>query len=128
MMVKAVVFNNIYEARIFNSEKSLELFGFNGHATKYKFSMRPLSETTTITKVEYASYNNISETVEDEEGNQIPNPKYSSLEDSYTVPKMAVIVKDSLIVKTYDEETGELVSETEPDYVEEITIPIPKGE
>lgn len=127
-MPKAVVFDNIYDARQFNADKSYELAGFTGDATKYKFSMKPTGNTSTMTKNEYAAAEGIAMTILDDEGVQITNPAYTALDTSYTVDKYAVIVHDALIVRTYDDETGELVSETEPDYVEDVTFPVVTGE
>lgn len=121
-MTKAVIFDNIYDARQFNADKSYELAGFTGSKTKYKFSMKPMNETTTLTKAEYAAAEGISEFIEGEDG-QEANPAYTALSDQYTMHKYAVVVHDALIVRAYDEETGELVSETEPDYVVAITLP-----
>ena len=122
-MIKGVIFNNIYEARAFNKTKSFEISGFTGNSTKYKFRMIKLEKTTTLTKEQYAQYENISSTIITDEG-ETPNPQYIELQNFYTVNKYAVIVNDDLIVNTYDEETGELISSIEPPYVEEIEPPI----
>ena len=127
-MTKCVVFDNIYEARKWNLEKSGSMFGFHGSQTKYKFSMKPLSETTQMSKVDYAENEKITQYFEDEDGQAIENPKYAELVDTYVLNKFAVVVNDSLIERAYDEETGELISETEPVYVVDIEIPETQGE
>lgn len=82
-----------------------------GSISRYLFSRRLLKETTTLTKAEYAELYNIPATIENEDGQDIPNPKYEALEDSYTLHKCASIVGDYL--DEYDEE-GNLVGYSSP--------------
>jgi len=100
--MKGIVFDNIWEARIWNKEESCKR-GLCSNITTYKWSIKSLKSTSKVTKSKYAEYNNISETIViDEEGSTTPNPEYTALKSSYTVQKHAVIVNDDLI--TYDEE------------------------
>lgn len=111
--MKGIVFNNEWEAKHWDWDNN----DLNADVTKYKWSHKPLIETTTITKAQYAQFTNIPETIViDDEGTTVPNPKYTNLQSTYTVHEYAVIVNDDLQV--VDEETGEV---TEPEEVIDVS-------
>ena len=92
---------------IFNTEK--EAMDWDWHHNKltgsdstFLYNRIPLKETTTLTKSEYAELYNISATVSDEEGEDVANPNYTELQNSYTLHKYALEVGDDLT--KYDEE------------------------
>lgn len=82
-----------------------------GSRSKYHFARRLLKETTTLTKAEYAELFNIPATITDEEDNEVANPVYESLEDSYTLNKCASMVGDNL---DYYDEDGNFVNYSSP--------------
>lgn len=92
----AQIFNSEIEAKAFNNNEAIKR-GCTG-STQYWFPMyaHP-TETTTLTKVQYAELYNIPAqiTTFDEETQEevtIDNPKYVELESSITVPKWVVEV------------------------------------
>ena len=92
---------------IFDTEKEAMDWDWNhnkltGSVSKYRFNRVPLNTTTTLTKAQYAELFNISQTVLDITDTEIPNPRYTELESSYTLDKYASIVNDDLDVR--DEE------------------------
>ena len=80
-----------------------------GSVSMYHFHRVKLKDTNTLTKAEYAEIHNIPATVQDIDGNEIDNPKYTELEDSITMHKYAAIVhtETPIYQQVYNEETGE---------------------
>jgi hypothetical protein len=96
-MNKAIIFNSEQEAK--NADYHYN--DLTGSVTKYYFNRKPLKDTHTYTKSEWAELYNIPVTIAYEEGNETPNPQYEALDDSYTVQKCALMVADYLDV--YDD-------------------------
>lgn len=87
------------KAIIFDSEEHAKQADWNSNAltgsiSKYRYSRVPLNDTTVLTKVQYAALYSIPETLTDEDGNAVDNPVYTSLENSYTLRKYALVVGD----------------------------------
>jgi len=59
--MKAIIHNSIQEAQAFNHQEALDR-GCSG-ATAYWYQMKQLTQTTTLTKVQYAELNNIPATI-----------------------------------------------------------------
>jgi hypothetical protein len=125
--MKGIIFNTKKEAQDWNREQSHYP---NSNTTSYRWSMKPLTQTTNLTKVQYAEMMNIPKQIEsDEEGTLIDNPQYTELKSSYTVPKYAVIVNDDCdIHETETDEEGNEVPTgvvTVPDEVVDVSSLIP---
>ena len=73
-----------------------------GCVTRYCFPRKMLRITSTLSKAEYAELCDIPEFITDDEGAQIPNPRYEELEDEYVLNKCALCVGSAL--DTVDEE------------------------
>jgi len=115
--MKAIIHNSIQEAQAFNHQEALDR-GCSG-ATTYWYQMKQLTQTTTLTKVQYAELNNIPATIVNEEQETVANPEYTALNNSYTVSKYGVVVEDS---KDVTDEDGNV---TVPDNVVDITDLLP---
>jgi len=114
--MKAILFNTEIEAKAWDFAHN----DFTGDVTKYKYERKPLAETTTLTKAEYAELLSIpkqleqyNEEIDDEE--EVDNPEYTALESSYTLNKCGLVVNDDLDVISED---GTV---TVPDNVVDIT-------
>jgi len=109
--MKAILFNTEIEAMAWDFAHN----DFAGNITMYKYERKPLTQTTTLTKAEYAELLNISATISlDEE--EVDNPEYTALDSSYTLNKCGLVVGDDFDV--YNEETEEMEV---PDNVVDIT-------
>ena len=109
--MKAILFNTEIEAKAWDFAHN----DFTGDVTKYKYERKPLTQTTTLTKAEYAELLNISATISlDEE--EVANPAYTALNPNYTLNKYGLVVGDDFDV--YNEETEEMEV---PDNVVDIT-------
>jgi len=115
--MKAIIHNSIQEAQAFNNQEALDR-GCSG-TTAYWYQMKQLTQTTTLTKVQYAELNNIPATIVNEEQETVANPKYTALNNSYTIPKYGVVVGDS---KDVTDQDGNV---TVPDNVVDITSLLP---
>jgi len=82
-----------------------------GSFTKYFFRRVPLTLQSTFTKDEYAALFKIPQTIYSTDDQEIPNPRYTELDDSYTVHKYAGIVGD--ILDVLDEE-GNVIKYASP--------------
>ena len=110
-MKKAIIFDNEIEAMAWDYAYN----DFTGDVTKYKYERKPLTQTTTLTKAEYAELMGIPATISlDEE--EVDNPEYTALGSSYTLNKYGLVVGDDL--DTFNEETEEMEV---PDNVVDIT-------
>lgn len=120
MLVKAIIFETKWHAEAWNRDNS----GLSGNISMYRWRMQPHpTQTSTITKVQYAAFNNIPAQITLEEGGTpVTNPDYTALQANYTVPKWIVIVGNDL--DTQDEEGNVIV----PENVSEITLPEGGGE
>jgi len=107
--MKVIVFDTEQEAKDFDWNMNT----LTGSISRYRFSRRPLNDTTVLDKAAYAALNNIPATLTNEDGIEVPNPRYEVLEDSYTLNKCALMVGDDLT--TYDEEGN---ATEHPDVVE----------
>lgn len=104
---------------IFDTEKlakewDFEHNDFTGNETMYKWNRKPLIQTTTLTKEEYAEMEGIPATVSQwnektEESKEVENPDYKALADEIAVHKYALMVGDDL--DTFDEEGERVVPE-----------------
>jgi len=115
-MIKAIIFNSEIEAQAWDFANN----DYDGDITMYKYETKPLTQTTTLTKAEYAELLNIPEHLEqyDEEVDDdvvIDNPEYTALESSYTLNKFGLLVGDDLDIHNEDG------SVTVPDDVVDIT-------
>lgn len=63
----------------------------SGSISRYLYARKPLEQTTTLTKAEYAELMGVPDTIEGE-----VNPAYEALEDRYTLRKYALIVGNAL--------------------------------
>lgn len=106
-MIKGVIFDTEEHAKIEDRTYNK----LNENATHYYFQRVPLTQTTTLSKSDYANLFNIPEMLSIGAGSQFPNPKYQSLKSSYTLSKYAVLVGDSLDV--YDDD-GNFVKYASP--------------
>ena len=106
--MKGIIFNTKEQAQQWNRDNSSYP---NTNTTTYRWTIKPLTQTTTLTKTKYAEMMGIPKQIQtDEEGSLIDNPKYTELESSYTVPKYAVIVNDDMDIHEteIDEEGNEI--------------------
>ena len=113
--MRALIFDTEQEAKDWDFDNN----DFTCNVTCYKYARRPLTDTTTLTKAEYAALMGIPEMLEDEEGVNYTNPSYNSLESSYTLNKCALMVGDTL--DTADDEGNvtphpDVVTLTEDDF------------
>ena len=115
--MKAIVYTHQTPALERSNQEALDR-GCTG-TTAYWFPVRKLTETSEISKEEYASMQGISQTVTDGDGNEVENPEYTKLAKTHTVNKYAVVVGDAL--DTVDEEGNRVV----PDEVEDVSDRLP---
>jgi len=97
-MTKIIKFNTEQEAKDWDWEHNT----LKGSVSKYRFSRRPLVETVTLTKAEYAEATGVPELITSDEGLEYANQYYTALESSYTLNKTALMVGDAFT--TYDED------------------------
>ena len=74
----------------------------SGGTTTYRYNRVPLNKTTKFTKSQYAELYSISKKIEDEEGNEVDNPKYTALKSSYTLRNFALYVGNAFDVVDED--------------------------
>jgi len=115
-MKKAIIFNTEIEAKAWDYAHN----DFTGDVTMYKYNRKPLTQTTTLTKAEYAELLNIPKQLEQynedtDDYEEVDNPEYTALESSYTLNKCGLVVNDDLDVISED---GTV---TVPDNVVDIT-------
>lgn len=108
------------KAIIYDTEEHAKQADWNsntltGSISRYRYSRKPLTATTTLTRDEYAELYGIPETLTDEDGVTDENPAYTALEDSYTLNKYALVVGDD-----YDE-VAEDGTVTVPSYVVDVS-------
>jgi len=87
-LTKAIIFNNEIEAKQWDWLHNR----LKGSVSKYRFNRVPLNKTTEFTKSQYAELYNIPKKIEDEEGNEVDNPRYTELKSSYTLRNFALDV------------------------------------
>jgi len=109
--MKAIIYNTEEDAK--NADWSSNTL--TGSATRYRYARKLLTETTTLTKAEYAALYNIPATLTDDEGVTTPNSTYQALEDSYTLNKCGLVVGDEYDITAEDGTT------TVPAYVVDIS-------
>jgi len=97
-MMKGIIFDSEEHAMQMDAQHNR----YEHQTTKYVFNRKPLKATTTITKSDWAVLYGIPDTIVNDEGNVIANPKYDALESSYTVHKSALMVGESLTQKDDD--------------------------
>lgn len=112
--MKALVFDNIYEAQLRNREEAL-LRGLDN--SSYWWEMLKLNDITTADKATMANILGIYPYIYggDDGNTEIENPEYAALPEETAVHKYALIVGDDL--NTYDDENNVIV----PENVIEIT-------
>jgi len=109
-MKKAIIFDNEIEAMAWDYAHN----DFTGDVTMYKYERKPLTQTTTLTKAEYAELMGILATISlDEE--EVDNPEYTALDSNYVLNKSGLVVNDDLDINNED---GTV---TVPDNVVDIT-------
>ena len=110
-MTKAIIFPTKQECEAYNHQVAVDK-GCTG-VTAYWFPMQQLTETTTLTKSEYAELYNIPETITtitttNEEATEtvIDNPEYVNLDDEIIVNKWVCVVRNELDIIN---ENGEII-------------------
>jgi hypothetical protein len=106
--MKGIILNNIKEAEALNHREAIRR-GCTG-TTQYWFSTRELTATSELPKEQYAELFGISETITNENGEEVANSEYTDLAEVVEVKKHA-LVTDGNIIET-DEEGNETVYES----------------
>lgn len=106
----------IYDTEIQAKDADWQMNTLTGAVSRYRYARRLLTDTTVLTKDQYAGLLSIATELVDEEGVSTPNPAYIALESSYTLNKCALVVGDALDL--VDEETGK---RTAPSYVVDVS-------
>ena len=93
--MQAIIFPEKYSAMKWDWEHNT----LKGSISTYRYNRVLLNQTTTLTKAEYAELLDIPATITDMDGNETDNPRYTELEDSYTLDKVGLVVGDDFAVK-----------------------------
>lgn len=96
-----------------------------GSVSRYRYARKLLTDTTTLTRDEYAELYGIPETVKDENGVTEENPKYTALSSSYTLNKCALLVGDDHDIHTVNPD--DTVTVTVPSYVVDVSTVLLQG-
>lgn len=96
-MKLGIIFDTEMEAKNWDWEHNT----LSGSITKYKYNRVPLNQTTKLTKAKYAELLGIPKKIQDDEGNETDNPRYTEL-SGVTLDKYALVVGNDFAIRDED--------------------------